>query len=74
MNVLMEKKKKDKDTVTKEIQMANKHMKRSFKFPNSRERGKRANYHNDSPMNLAIIKYMVTVTCVMMQGDRTCTQ
>lgn len=45
--------------VTKEeIQMSNKHVKRSLKFPS----WGRASYYNDSPANLAKIKYMLTVT------------
>lgn len=56
--------------------MANKHVKRSFKFPSSRNVGgwvgreKDKLSHNDSPAKLAKIKYIVPVTSVMMQCSR----
>lgn len=44
------KKKKKKLSVTKEIQMANKHVKRSFQAPTSRGKGKSC--HNDALQTL----------------------
>lgn len=49
--------------------MTNKHVKRSFTVPTSRKErgeGECKSLHGDSPMKLAKIKYMMTVTFVMM--------